>query len=122
VLLHGASNAGRDIGLLRFMAERAVRNAQLLPAEASAALSHKFAQIDQMAHLTTTDGCFREALVGYFTGPKRATRRSFSTWLLEFVFADRGVRQQEVACCDACQRRLIDQKGPTAFVNQVLSA
>lgn len=120
MLLHDRSKAGRDIGLLRFMADRAVRNAQLLPAEASAALSHKFAQIDQMAGLATTDGCFREALVGYFTGPKRPVRRSFSTWLLEFVFADRGVRQQEVACCDACQRLLIDQKGPTAFVDRVL--
>lgn len=120
MLLHDRSKAGRDIGLLRFMADRAVRNAQLLPAEASAALSHKFAQIDQMAGLATTDGCFREALVGYFTGPKRPVRRSFSTWLLELVFADRGVRQQEVACCDACQRLLIDQKGPTAFVDRVL--
>ncbi len=122
VLLHDRSKAERDIGLLRFMADRAVRNAQLLPAEASAALSHKRAQIDQMAGLATTEGCFRQALVGYFTGPERPTRRSFSTWLLELVFADREARQREVACCDACQRRLIDQKGPTAFVNEVLSA
>lgn len=114
------SNGGRDVRLLRFMAERAVRNAQLLPAEASAALSHKFAQISQMARMTTSEGCVRESLVGYFTGPKRPVRRSFSTWLLEFVFADRGVQQQKVVCCDACQRLLIDQKGPTAFVNQVL--
>ena len=71
VLLHDQSNARRDIGLLRFMADQAVRNAQLSPAEASAALSHKCAQIDRMAGLATTDGCFREALVGYFTGPKR---------------------------------------------------
>jgi hypothetical protein len=55
------------------------------------------------------------------TGPERPTRRSFSTWLLELVFADREVRQREVACCDACQRLLIDQKGPAAFVNEVLS-
>jgi ATP-dependent DNA helicase RecQ len=122
VLLHDQSDSRRrDVGLLRFMAGRAVQSAQLSPAETSAALSHKVAQIEQMASLATTDGCFREALVGYFTGPKRPVRRSFSTWLLELVFADRGVRQQEVVCCDACQRLLIDQKGPTAFVNQVLA-
>jgi len=122
VLLHDQIGSRRDIDLLRFMAGRAVQSAQLSPAEASAALSHKCAQIDRMAGLATTDGCFREALVGYFTGPERPTRRSFSTWLLELVFADREVRQREVACCDACQRLLIDQKGPTAFVNEVLSA
>jgi ATP-dependent DNA helicase RecQ len=120
VLLHDQSDS-RDIGLLRFMAGRAVKGAQLSPPAASSALNHKLAQIKQMALLTETPGCFREALVGYFTGPKRPVRRSFSTWLLEFVFADRGVQQQEVACCDACQRLLIDQKGPTAFVNHVLS-
>ena len=122
VLLHDQSGSRRDIDLLRFMAGRAVQSAQLSPAEASAALSHKCAQIDQMAGLAMTGGCFRKALVGYFTGPERQTRRSFSTWLLELVFADREVRQREVACCDACQRLLIDQKGPTAFVNEVLSA
>lgn len=122
VLLHDQSGSRRDIDLLRFMAGRAVQSAQLSPAEASAALSHKCAQIDRMAGLAMTGGCFREALVGYFTGPDRPTRRSFSTWLLELVFADREVRQREVACCDACQRLLIDQKGTTAFVNEVLSA
>lgn len=111
----------RDIGLLRFMAGRAVRNAQLPPTEASTAWNHKAAQIYKMARLTTTVGCFRGALVGYFTGPKRPVRRSFSTWLLEFVFADRGVRQQEVMCCDSCQQLLIDRQGPLAFVNTVLA-
>jgi ATP-dependent DNA helicase RecQ len=120
VLLHDGSNGRRDVGLLRFMADQAVRNAQLSPAEALAASNHKVAQIDQMARLTTAHGCFREALVGYFTGPTRPVRRSFSTWLLELVFADRRVRQQEVACCDACQQRLIDRQGPIAFVNKVL--
>jgi ATP-dependent DNA helicase RecQ len=119
VLLHDRNNVRRDTRLLQFMADRAVRNAQLSRAGALAALKHKVSQIDRMARLTTTDGCFREALVGYFTGPKLSVRRSFSTWLLELVFADRGVRQQKVACCDACQRRLIDRQGPIAFVKKV---
>jgi ATP-dependent DNA helicase RecQ len=120
VLLHDRSNPRRDIGLLRFMADRAVRHAQLSPAEAFAATNHKVAQIDRIARLTMTHGCFRESLVGHFTGPKRPVRRSFSTWLVELVFADRGVPQQKVVCCDACQQRLIDRHGPIAFVNDVL--
>ena len=110
----------RDISLLRFMADRAVETAQLPTAAAAAARSHKTAQIDKMARLTTSRGCFRESLVGYFTGPKRVARRSFSTWLLELVFADRAVRQQKVICCDACQQRLILRWGPIAFVRKVL--
>jgi ATP-dependent DNA helicase RecQ len=122
VLLYDRNNARRDIGLLQFMADRAVESAQLPTAGAVAALSHKTAQINRMACLTTNLGCFRESLVGYFTGPKRAARRSFSIWLLELVFADRRVVQEKVACCDACQQRLISRQGPLAFVTKVLGA
>jgi len=120
VLLHDRSNAKRDIGLLQFMADRAVGNAQLSAAETKAASSRKAQQIDRMANLATSSGCFRDSLVRYFTGPKRVARRRFSTWLLELVFADRGVAQQEVICCDACQQRLIGHHGQLAFVKKVL--
>jgi hypothetical protein len=82
-------------------------------AAATAASNHKTAQNDRMAFLTTSSGCFRDSLVSYFTGPKRVARRSFSTWLLELVFADREVLQQRVICCDACQQRLIHPAGAT---------
>jgi ATP-dependent DNA helicase RecQ len=120
VLLYDRKNAQRDIGLLRFMAARAVESARLPTAAAAAARSHKTAQINRMACLTTSSGCFRISLVGYFTGPKRAARNSFSTWLLELVFADRGAPQQKAICCDACQQRLIVRQGPLAFVKKVL--
>jgi hypothetical protein len=77
-------------------------------------------QAERMAYLTTRSGCFRESLVSYFIGPKRvAARRSFSAWLLELVFADRGVTQQKVICCDACQQGLIGRQGQLAFVKKV---
>jgi hypothetical protein len=117
---HDRNSAGRDISLLKFMADRAVETARLPTDAATAASSHKAIQIDRMASITTSSGCFRESLVGYFTGPKRFARRSFSTWLLELVFADRAVRQQKVICCDACQQRLIIGQGPLAFVKKVL--
>ena len=120
VLLYDRNNAQRHISLLQFMADRAVETAQLPITAAVAASSHKKAQIDKMAFLTTSSGCFRDSLVRYFTGPKRAARRSFSTWLLELVFADREVRQQRVICCDACQQRLIIRQGLLAFVKKGL--
>jgi ATP-dependent DNA helicase RecQ len=120
VLLHDPSSSRRDVGLLQFMAERAVRSAGLSPAAAAAASKHKAAQIDRMARLTTSQGCFREAIVGYFTGPRRATRRSFSTWLLELVFASREVATDKALCCDRCQQRLIRREGQLGFVKKVL--
>jgi ATP-dependent DNA helicase RecQ len=120
VLLYDRNNAQRDIGLLRYMANRAVESAQLPTGAATAASSHKTAQIDRMAFLTKNSGCFRDSLVSYFTGPKRVARRSFSTWLLELVFADREVRQQRAVCCDACEQRLIIRQGPLTFVKKVL--
>ncbi|WP_245321406.1 RecQ family ATP-dependent DNA helicase [Bradyrhizobium sp. NAS96.2] len=113
--------SSRDGGLLQFMADRAVENARLPPHEALAASNQKVAQIGRMATLATSRECFRDSLVGYFSGPTRTARRSFSTWLLELVFADRGVRQQRVICCDACQQRLIRRQGQLAFVRKVLS-
>ena len=122
VLLHDQSNARRDIGLLQFMAERAVGNAQLSPAAASAASNHKVAQIDRMARLTTNKGCFRKALVGYFTGPRRVARRSFSAWLLELVFSHREVAKEKAPCCDWCEQRLVKRQGRFAFIKMVLGA
>lgn len=58
VLFHDRSNARRDIGLLQFMADRAVRNARLSAAEALAVSSHKTAQIDRMASLNGKPGMF----------------------------------------------------------------
>ena len=122
VLFHDRGNARRDVSLLQFMASRAVESAGLSPDAALAASSHKAAQIDRMACLAMSRGCFRESLVEYFTGPERTARRSFSTWLLELMFADRGVAQEKVVCCDTCQQRLISRQGPLAFVKKVLGA
>jgi len=122
VLLHDQSNARRDIGLLQFMAERAVGNAQLSPAAALAASKHKAAQIDRMARLATSEGCFREAIVRYFTGPRRTVRKSFSTWLLELVFANREVAKEKAPCCDWCQQRVVKRQGRLAFVKMVLGS
>jgi RecQ family ATP-dependent DNA helicase len=120
VLLHDRDNVRRDIGLLRFMADRAIESARLPPTAASTLSNHKVSQIDTMSRLATSHGCFRESLVSFFTGPRRAARTSFSTWLLELVFSDRRVQQQEVLCCDVCQKRLISRQGSLAFVKKVL--
>src|ERR1700722_7980390 len=86
------------------------------------ALAHKVRQIEAIARLVDQEGCFRRALVGYFAGPNSTPRRSFSTWLLEWVFADRGRVQEKVPCCDACCGRMIKRRGQLGFVQDVLAS
>jgi ATP-dependent DNA helicase RecQ len=107
-----------DLSLLHFMARKAVESAR--PDIRADALAHKVRQIEAMARLVGQNGCFRRALVGYFAGPKVTPRRSISTWLLECVFADRGMVRKKAACCDACCRRPIRQRGQLCFVEHAL--
>ena len=102
------------------MAKKAVESARLDMSMQTDALAHKVQQIEVIARLVDQDGCFRRPLVDYFAGSKNAPGRSISTWLLEWVFADRGVARKNVACCDACCRRMIKRRGRLGFVQSVL--
>jgi len=121
VLLHTRRDASNDIGLLNFMAKRASDSAQLSASNQAAALAHKRQQIETMARLVREDNCFRQTLIGYFTGSEKASPRSFSTWLLEWVFAEPAKRIKKVACCDACSRRMIKRRGELGYVQEVLA-
>jgi len=65
------------------------------------------------------EGCFRQTLIGYFEGSEKGTRRSFSTRLLEWVFAEPATRGKNVVCCDACCRDVIEQWGEIGYVSKV---
>jgi superfamily II DNA helicase RecQ len=122
VLLHTDPGASKDIGLLKFMAERASDSGQLDAANQIAALAHKYRKIEAMARLVRQEGCFRQTLIGYFAGSEKGFRRSFSTWLLERVFADPGTTGKKVAYCDSCCHRLIKRRGKIGYVSGVLGA
>jgi ATP-dependent DNA helicase RecQ len=119
VLLH--TQQSNDVGLLRFMAEKTSRGAQLDAAGQAQALAHKYRQIDAMARLVAEEGCFRKRLVGYFEGYKKASRRSFSMWLLEWVFAEPAKRGHKVACCDWCSGRTIKRRGEPGHTQDILA-
>jgi ATP-dependent DNA helicase RecQ len=120
VLLH--SHPDKDVGLLHFMARRAVESAQLDASSQMAAITHKRKQIEAIARLVGQDGCFRQALVGYFEGSKKKSRRSISMRLLEWVFADREMVRKKVACCDSCSRRMIEKRTEFGYVQNVLTS
>jgi ATP-dependent DNA helicase RecQ len=122
VLLHTDPGASKDIGLLKFMAERASDSGQLDAANQTAALAHKTRQIEAMAGLVRQERCFRQTLIGYFVGSEKASRRSFATWLLEWIFAEPATGGRKVACCDACCGRVIKRWGQIGYISGVLGA
>jgi len=121
VLLHADFGAtkDKDIGLLNFMAEKASDGAQLDAANQTGALDHKYRQIQDMARLVRQEGCFRQTLIAYFEGSEKGSRRSFSTRLLEWVFAEPATGGKNVVCCDACCCDVIKQWGEIGFVSKV---
>ncbi len=121
VLLHGGRGTSNDIGLLKFMAARTSEGAQLDASNQTAALAHKHQQIETIARLVGQEGCFRQMLTAYFAGSEKTFRRSFSTWLLEWIFAESTKRQKKVACCDACCRRMILRRGELGYVQGILA-
>src|SRR6516165_10807886 len=72
-----------------------------------------------MAGLVAQEGCFRQTLIGYFEGSEKGSRRSFSTRLLEWVFAEPATRGKNIACCDACCSGVIKQWGEIGYVSKV---
>jgi hypothetical protein len=101
------------------MAERASEGAQLDAANQTAVLDHKYRQIEDMARLVRQEGCFRQTLIGYFAGSEKDSRRSFSTRLLEWVFAEPATGGKNVVCCDACCRGVIQRWGEIGYVSKV---
>jgi ATP-dependent DNA helicase RecQ len=121
VLLHTVGNTSNDIGLLKFMAAKTSESPHLDASDQVAALAHRHRQIETIARLVGQESCFRQALISYFTGSERASRRTFSTWLLEWVFAEKAKRRNAVACCDACCRDKILRGGELSYVQSILS-
>src|SRR5262249_26219820 len=109
----------KDIGHVKFMAEKASEGAQLDAANQAAAHDHRYRQIETMAGLVRQEGWFRQTLIGYFAGSEKGSRRSFSTRLLEWVFAEPATRGKNVVCCDACCRDVIKRWGEIGYVSKV---
>jgi ATP-dependent DNA helicase RecQ len=120
IIFHG--DRTKDIGLLNFMAEKTAESSQADPTTQALALTHKRRQISNLQSLLDQEDCFRQVLVSYFSGSKQKTRKSFSVWLLEWIFSDREKVSKKVPCCDACCQKTIKRRGQLAYVQELLIA
>ncbi|CAN7337063.1 RecQ family ATP-dependent DNA helicase [Rhizobium sp. LjRoot258] len=94
--------AGRDVGLLRFMAEKTASGSGLDEITARAMLLQRFSQIDDLTALLGSKNCFRKELVEYFEGPKVAVRQGLGRAILNWVFSNEGKPLRFRYCCDQC--------------------
>ena len=111
--------AGKDLGLLKFMATKTVETANLQKKEADEVLANKTAQIDAMTNILRRKSCFRRALIEYFEGPERRRRGSLAFSILEWIFSVRTKTKKSNLCCDWCSK--INKQGNLRFVQSVLS-
>jgi ATP-dependent DNA helicase RecQ len=95
----------KDAGLLEFMAEQTVRNADLDPAENSLALQAKFDSIAQMHdRATARHVCFRAAIVKYFGEEQSLRRKSVAVRIVEWLFSRSTQIVSAHGCCDKCDQ------------------
>ncbi|WFU49143.1 RecQ family ATP-dependent DNA helicase [Sinorhizobium terangae] len=94
--------AGRDVGLLRFMAEKTASSSGLDEITKRGMLLQRFSQIDDLAALLGSKDCFRKGLVQYFEGQKVSVRQGLGRAILNWIFSNESKPQRFRYCCDRC--------------------
>lgn len=100
--LESSPGAGRDVGLLRFMAEKTVNSSGLEEATARSMFDQRSSQIDDLSALLNARECFRRGLIEYFEGAPVFMRQSIGKRILDMVFSDTPKLRRFRYCCDRC--------------------
>ncbi|GGE07931.1 hypothetical protein GCM10008012_58570 [Rhizobium anhuiense] len=103
-LTDGGRGPGRDIGLLRFMADKTANGSGLDEISARAMLKQRYSQIEDLSNLLSSGDCFRQGIVGYFEGPKVRPHPSLGMRILNWAFSKEAAPKRFRYCCDACAR------------------
>lgn len=118
IIFTEGNRAGRDVGLLRFMAEKTSGTSELDEGTARSMLQQRYSQIEDLSVLLNAKGCLRTGLVEYFEGPKVPARRGLGRMILNWVFSsDRKARRFRY-CCDACAQ---NDRVPKALADNLMA-
>lgn len=98
----GGRGAGRDVGLLRFMAEKTATGSGLEELAARSMLQQRFSQIEDLTALLGSKDCFRKGLIEYFEGPKVPLRLSLGMKIMNWAFSKEATPRRFRYCCDSC--------------------
>ncbi|TBE22942.1 RecQ family ATP-dependent DNA helicase [Rhizobium ruizarguesonis] len=105
IIFTEGNRAGRDVGLLRFMAEKTSGTSELDEVTARSMLQQRYSQIEDLSVLLNAKGCLRTGLVEYFEGPKVPVRHGLGRMILNWVFSSDSKARRFRYCCDACARQ-----------------
>ena len=122
VIFHDGDGSSRDIGRLRFMAEKTVEGVSRAPAERAALLQQRIRQIDQVARLLRSRSCFRRSITRHFDGGTAHSRSSISERILDWVFGASTKKVRLAACCDACDAREIKKRGKVGYAARIIGS
>ncbi len=100
----------KDVGLLRFMVNKTVQNAETDSEAREQNRRAKYQGIAEMEERANArDECFRAAIVQYF-GPEHAepTQKAIAVSLVEWIFSRRNKKARAHGCCDKCDKVRLD--------------
>lgn len=117
VIFHDDS---KDIGRLRFMADKTVEASLLDKVGRAAMLDQRYRQIAQVATMMKADRCFRTAIREYFGDAAARPRLNWSQAILQWIFGSKDRALKRSACCDYCDREMLRQYGVRAYVAGIL--
>lgn len=120
VIFHEGTRSGRDVGRLRFMAERTVDAAPMDDTAKQQMLRERFHQIEQVSAMLKTDSCFREGIRDYFGDTSVKPRRTLAERILDWVFGSRAYERKPDACCDYCDREVLKMYGVRFYISTVI--
>lgn len=119
VIFHDG-RAGKDASRLKFMAEKTVEGSRLNDEDGARMLDHRMRQIEQASSMLRERICFRQSGRAYFDDSATANRKTFSEWVLQWVFGAPHAKVHHKACCDFCDAKLIAKRGRLAYAAWVL--
>jgi ATP-dependent DNA helicase RecQ len=119
IIFHDDSS-DKDIGRLRFMADRTIDAAEISETNKKRMRDHRYQQIDQVAAVLTANRCFRQEIREYFGASATAPKRSIAAVILEWVFGTREKSSKTEFCCDSCDRTFLKEHGFRRYVSAVL--
>ena len=109
---------GKDVSLLKYMAEMTVKSSVPEPLVAQT-LDHRFQQIEQVSSMIKAKTCMRRLLREYF-GQAISKKLSISDVIMNWVFGSKQRSMRSHSCCDYCDAAVITKRGPMEYVSRHL--
>jgi ATP-dependent DNA helicase RecQ len=108
---------GKDASRLTFMAEKTIEAASMDEASSDTILDLRVHEINQVADMLRSNGCFRKQVRSYFGQDGGDPHgRTLSQRILDWVFSSRSKQLRRTACCDSCDAEWIKKRSLLEYV------